>query len=61
MTGVMLNKLSWHTFPLSAVDPGVNFKLVTLDLIRSGVGSRLFIASRSSLWPRFIAPDNRVN
>ena len=36
------------------MNQSINLKLVTLDLIRSGVGSHLFITPGSSLWSRFI-------
>ena len=40
------------------MNDGVKLKLVTVDLVRSGVGSPLFIASGTAFWSRFIEPDN---
>ena len=39
----------------------LNLKLVMLDLVRSGVGSHLFIISGSSLWSRFIGYNETID
>ena len=39
----------------------LNLKLVTLDLVRSGVGSHPFITPGSSLWSRFIGYNEIID
>ena len=39
----------------------LNLKLVTLDLVRSGVGSDMFITTGSSLWSRFIDYNETID
>ena len=38
-----------------------NLKLVTLDLVRSGVDSHVFIIPGSSLWSRFIGYNEKID
>ena len=75
MRNAQLNKpaRSWSfltsdlfTFPVvcnlySYVNRSFNLKLVTLDLVRSGVGSHLFITRGSSLWSRFIGYNETID
>ena len=39
----------------------LNLKLVMLDLVRSGVGSHMFITPGSSLWSRFIGYNETID